>query len=128
MLKVSDIIYTELLPPSSSIDELKELIISKRRLEILNHFEAESDIREKMTVVIKFGNVVVEIIKEAIQGKHDLVMKAANGHITFKERLFGNIAVKLLRKCPYPVLVLKPSERASFQKILAAVDPACPAC
>lgn len=127
-LKIIDIFdkfdqYLELLPASSSINELKELIISERRLEILGHFEAEPDIREKMIVVFKFGNVVVEIIKEAIQGEHDLVMKAASGYKSFKDRLFGNIAVKLLRECPRPVLILKPSERRSFQKIFVAVDP-----
>ena len=127
-LKVIDVLdnfdqYLEVLPPSSSISDLKDLIISERRLEILGHFEADPDIRKKMTVVFKFGNVVVEIIREAILDEHDLVMKAASGHLTFKDRLFGNIALKLLRKCPCPVLVLKPSETTSFQKILAAVDP-----
>jgi universal stress protein E len=114
--------YLELLPPSSSFDELKEVIISERRLEILGHFEAYPDISSQMTVIFKFGNPVVEIIKEAIRGAHDLVIKAASGNKTFKDRLFGNIAVKLLRKCPCPVLIIKPSENASFQKILAPVD------
>ena len=66
---------------------------------------------------------MVEIIREAIGGQHDIVMKAASGNKTFKDRLFGNIAVKLLRECPCPVLIFKPSERKSFQKILVAVDP-----
>ena len=114
--------YLELLPPSSSIDELKEVIISERRLEILAHFEADPDISSQMTVIFKFGNPVVEIIKEAIRGTHDLVIKAASGNKTFKDHLFGNIAVKLLRKCPCPVLIIKPSEGVSFQKILAPVD------
>ena len=116
--------YLDLLPPSSSIDELKEVIISERRLEILGHFDADPDISSQMTVIFKFGNPVVEIIKEAIRGTHDLVIKAASGNKTFKDHLFGNIAVKLLRKCPCPVLVVKPSEEGvSFQKILASVDP-----
>jgi len=127
-LKVIDVFdnfdqYLELLPPSSSIDELKEVIISERRREIMGHFEAYPDIRDGMEVVFKFGNTVVEIIKEAIQGGHDLVVKAASGYKTFKDRLFGNVAVKLLRKCPCPVFIIKPSEKLSFQKILAAVDP-----
>ena len=115
--------YLDLLPPSSSIDELKEVIISERRLEILAHFEADPDISSQMNVIFKFGNPVVEIIKEAIRGTHDLVIKAASGNKTFKDHLFGNIAVKLLRKCPCPVLIIKPSEGVSFQKILAPVDP-----
>lgn len=127
-LKVIDVFdnfdqYLELLPPSSSIDELKEMLISERRQEIIGHFEAEPVIINQMTVIFKFGKPVVEIIKEAIRGRHDLVIKAASGKQTFKDRLFGNIAVKLLRKCPCPVLIIKPSEKVSFQKILAPVDP-----
>ena len=127
-LKIIDVFdnfdqYHELLPPSSSIDELKELIITERRQEIIGHFEDYPDIRSKMTVIFKFGNTVVEIIKEVIRGEHDLLIKAASGKQTFSDRLFGNIAVKLLRKCPCPVLIVKPSANASFQKILAPVDP-----
>lgn len=126
-LKIIDVFdnldpYLELLPPSSSIDELKELLIAERRMEIMRHFEGDSDISEQVTVIFKFGNPVVEIIKEAIQGGHDLAVKAASGRRTLKERLFGNIAVKLIRKCPCPVLIVKPSEAASFQKVLVPLD------
>ena len=81
-LKVIDVFdnfdqYLELLPPSSSIDELKEMLISERRQEIIGHFEAEPVIINQMTVIFKFGKPVVEIIKEAIRGRHDLVIKAA---------------------------------------------------
>ena len=128
MLKIIDVFdnfdqYLELLPPSSSINELKEVVISERRLEILSHFEKDLDVKSQITVIIKFGNTAIEIIKEAIRGGHDLVIKAASGNKTFKDYLFGNIAVKLLRKCPCPVLIVKPSEGESFQKILAPVDP-----
>ncbi|MGD2029383.1 MAG: universal stress protein, partial [Desulfobacterales bacterium] len=127
-LKIIDVFdnldqYGELLPTSSSIEELKEVIITERRQEIIGHFEAYPDIRSQMTIIFKFGNTVVEIIKEVLLGGHDLVIKAASGEKTFRDHLFGNIAVKLLRKCPCPVLIVKPSERLSFAKILAPVDP-----
>lgn len=127
-LKIIDVFdnfdqYHELLRPSSYIDELKEVIITERRQEIIGYFEAYPDIRSQMTIIFKFGNAVVEIIKEVIRGGHDLLIKAASGKQTFTDRLFGNIAFKLLRKCPCPVLIVKPSENASFHKILAPVDP-----
>ena len=45
-LKIIDVFenfdqYLELLPPSSSIEELKEVVIAERRQEIIGHFEAE---------------------------------------------------------------------------------------
>lgn len=115
--------YMELLPPSGSIDELKEVIIAERRTEIMAHFEPDPDFSAQVSIVFRFGNPAVEIIKEAVREGHDLVVKAATGNKTLTERLFGNVAVKLLRKCPCPVLIVKPSEALSFRKILAPADP-----
>jgi nucleotide-binding universal stress UspA family protein len=131
-LKIIDVFddfdqYNELLPPSGSIDELKEVIISERQQAIMEHFEAEPEVAGRISFVLKFGNPVVEIIREALRANHDLVIKAATGNKNLKDRLFGNIAVKLLRKCPVPVLILKPSDALSFHKILAPVDPEKPA-
>ncbi|MBW2408056.1 MAG: hypothetical protein JRF17_11845 [Deltaproteobacteria bacterium] len=48
-LKIIDVFdnfdqYLELLPPSSSINELKEVVISERRFEILSHFEKDMEV------------------------------------------------------------------------------------
>ena len=94
--------YLDLLPPSSSIDELKEVIISERRLEILGHFDADPDISSQMTVIFKFGNPVVEIIKEAIRGTHDLVIKAASGNKTFKGSSFWKYRCQAAAKMSMP--------------------------
>ena len=101
-LKIIDVFdnldqYYELLPPSISIDELKELIISERRQEIIGHFEAYPDIKGQMTVIFKFGNPVVEIIKEAIRGAHDLVIKAASGKQNLYRIVF--LEISLLSYC-----------------------------
>jgi len=130
-LKIIDVFedfdqYHELLPQTGSIDELKAVIISERRKEIMKHFDSHPEIADRISLVFKFGNSVVEIIREALRGEHDLVVKAATGKKNLKERLFGNIAVKLLRKCPIPVLILKQSDAVSLHKILAPVDPEKP--
>jgi nucleotide-binding universal stress UspA family protein len=40
-----------------------------------------------------------------------------------KGRLFGSTSLHLIRKCPCPVWVMKPTRRERFHRILAAVDP-----
>lgn len=40
-----------------------------------------------------------------------------------KERLFGSTSLHLMRKCPCPVWVMKPSRSPRYSRILAAVDP-----
>lgn len=37
-------------------------------------------------------------------------------------RLFVSEDMPLLRKCPCPVLLLKPSQTGSFKQVLAAID------
>ena len=130
-LKILDVFdnfeqYLELLPPSSSVDELKAVVTAERRHEILRHTDKYSDISDRISVSLRFGNPVVETIREAVRGDYDLVIKAASGKKTFKERLFGDVALKLLRKCPTPVLIVNPSKSGTFGNILAPVDPERP--
>jgi nucleotide-binding universal stress UspA family protein len=69
------------------------------------------------------GIVFIEVIKEVMQGGHDLVIKSAEGRGGLSGMLFGSVDLHLLRKCPCPVWIIKPSKRKHFARILAAVDP-----
>jgi len=73
------------------------------------------------TIVMPKGIAFIEIIKQAIQQKHDLVIKCAED-MDWMERMFGSEDMHLLRKCPCPVLMLKPGQKERFHKILATVD------
>ncbi len=99
---------------------------AERQREILNHIEKYPDISDRVSVSFRFGNPVVETIKEAVGGGFDLVIKAASGKKTLKERIFGDVALKLLRKCPLPVLIVNPLNREPFKNILTPVDPEQP--
>ena len=69
------------------------------------------------------GMPFLEIIREVIANKRDLVMMTAEGKGGLKERLFGSTSLHLMRKCPCPVWVMKPTRTKRFPRILAAVDP-----
>jgi nucleotide-binding universal stress UspA family protein len=70
------------------------------------------------------GTPFLEIIREVLRNEHDLVMITAEGRGGLKERLFGSTTMHLMRKCPCPVWVMKPSQSEQHTRILAAVDPA----
>ncbi|MBT8127044.1 MAG: universal stress protein [Gammaproteobacteria bacterium] len=72
---------------------------------------------------VPFGIAFIEVIKEVMQGGHDLVIKSAEGRGGLSGMLFGSVDLHLLRKCPCPVWIIKPSKRKHFARILAAVDP-----
>ena len=63
----------------------------------------------------------IEIVRSVIKDQHDLVVKCAND-VVWLDRLFGSDDMHLLRKCPCPVLMLKPDQNKVFRNILATVD------
>ena len=77
------------------------------------------DIRTRVVT----GKPFYEIIRAVLNGKHDLVILAAESPGGFRELLFGSTSMHLMRKCPCPVWVLKPGSSPAFTKILAAIDP-----
>lgn len=59
------------------------------------------------------GEPVPEINRQVLRNKHDLVIAGTRGLTGLRRTLFGNTALKLLRRCPCPVLVPKPMTFAS---------------
>ncbi len=77
------------------------------------------DISAKVLV----GKPFIEIIREVLRNKHDLVIKSAPAKTKGKASLFRSTDMQLMRACPCPVWLIKPSHRKKYARILAAVDP-----
>ncbi len=102
-------------PPVPIIEKpgqpLEQLISSLRQKEI----EVEANVLS--------GTPFLEIIRAVIRNRHDLVMIMAGGEGGLKEKLFGGTPMQLLRKCPCPVWVMKPTHPRPYRRILTTVDP-----
>ena len=102
--------------------ELVEIEVSER----LEHLEKVADAAEKKGLEIKksvlVGKPFLEIIRQVLLKKFDLVIKAAEPAGGLHGLAFGGTDMRLLRKCPCPVWIIKKSERENFRQILAAVD------
>jgi len=59
------------------------------------------------------GKGWLEIIRQVLRGKHDLVVVGKRDVTDLRRMLYGNTSMKLLRRCPCPVLVTKPLTFAS---------------
>lgn len=75
----------------------------------------------KVETEVFHGIAPIEAIREVLRNGHDLVMKTAEEEGL--ERLFGAADMRLLRKCPCPVWLVKPSRARRHARVLAAVDP-----
>ncbi|MBA56665.1 MAG: universal stress protein, UspA [Pseudomonadales bacterium] len=104
----------------SDIDQNLAEAISNKRNDIDGWVRKHSQIR-KPDVKIYSGIEFVEIIKHVIENQYDLVVKCADD-VDWLDRLFGSEDMHLLRKCPCPVLLLKPGQRTEFRNVLATVD------
>jgi nucleotide-binding universal stress UspA family protein len=77
------------------------------------------DVRSQVVTGIPF----LEIIRQVLRDKHDLVILASEGKGGINDRLFGATSMHLMRKCPCPVWVVKQAQTRPYARILAAVDP-----
>jgi universal stress protein E len=85
--------------------------------------ELVAPLRRKIDIEIEVltGIPFLEIIREVLRNRHDLIIKAADkdGLIS---RIFGSTDMHLLRKCPCPVWLHKHGHDKPYHRILAAVD------
>lgn len=112
-----------MLITSTRLADIQRLAVSERLKELKQHVKPILDKGIKYSVKVRVGTPFLEIIQEVLKNKHDLVMKTARGGSRLKEVIFGSTAMHLMRKCPCPVWVIKPSQQKKFAKIMAAVDP-----
>ena len=98
---------------------IREAIEDQRKKikEKLTNQNCEIDVKIDVLVGIKF----ITIIQSVIKNNYDLLIKCCDS-ADWINRLFGSDDVHLLRKCPCPVLMMKPDSDISFQNILATVD------
>jgi nucleotide-binding universal stress UspA family protein len=93
------------------LEELAALVRTARAPDV--------DIVPKLLV----GTPFIEIVREVIRGGYDLVLKDAQPPDGRTERVFSSLDLHLMRKCPAPLWVLKPGERARSCRIVATVNP-----
>ena len=75
----------------------------------------------KADIKILVGIPFIEIIRQVLLGKHDLLIKPTE--ISGRRfPLLGTTDKHLLRKCPCPIWLVKPTRRKKYSHILAAVD------
>lgn len=77
--------------------------------------------RIKIRTKVLTGTPFLEIICEVLRNGHDLVIKIPETQ-NWIDRLFGCSDMNLLRHCPCPVLIIKPTPLKSYPLILAPVD------
>lgn len=109
------------MPDGGPISGDLQAAMKADRLQILDSLTKPYRQRLHIEHKVLMGIGFLEIIRSVLRNGHDLVIKPAENP-NFLERLFGSDDMHLLRKCPCPVWLTKPLEKAKYNCILAAVD------
>lgn len=108
----------------SAIGALRRDLVAVRReeLESLKKDAIARAPKLRVFVKVETGGLARSVIRAVLVKGYDLVMKAPGGGGSRLKPLFGSSDQRLMRKCPCPVWIVKPSRKKYFRKILAAVD------
>lgn len=75
-----------------------------------------------LSTKVLVGKPFIEMIRQVLRDDHDLIIKCADKDGGFRDMLFSSTVMHLMRKCPCPVWVIKPTEHPEYRRILAAID------
>lgn len=105
-----------------SVSDLHQRLINERSAQLEAAIATLDNDALDVSSKVLIGEGFVEIIKEVLRNDHDLVVKAAERWAGISTTWFGSNDMHLMRKCPCPVWIIKPTRGHRYERILAAVD------
>ena len=102
--------------------EVLDVAIARKREWLENTVNSVATDGVSIDTQVLIGKPFIEIIRQVLRNNHDLVIKCADADSALREILFSSTDKHLMRKCPCPVWIIKPTERHNYHRILAAVD------
>lgn len=105
------------------LDELRRAIVEGLAENLARLVDPVRDTGVRVETKLLFGRAFLEIILQVLRAGHDLVMKTAGGRGGLRAALFGSTDMHLLRKCPCPVWMFKPTPWRGEGGVLAAINP-----
>ncbi len=106
-----------------SASEVRDRVTEQHLKELANLTAPIEEKGIQIRTKVLVGTPFIEIIREVLRNEHDLVIKSTHGKAGRKATLFRSTDMQLMRACPCPVWLVKPSHRKEYARILAAVDP-----
>ncbi len=105
-----------------SLGDLQQRLVSERSSQIEKILAAFGSDDLDVSSKVLLGGGFVEIVQEVLRNKHDLLIKAAESWADTNTTWFGSNDLHLIRKCPCPVWIVKPTRGRRYESVLAAVD------
>lgn len=104
-------------------DYVKELEIEHKSEQLRSLAEPLRERGLEVSTKVLMGKTSIEIMREVLLSQHDLVVRVTRGAHSRRSGFLGSTSMRLLRKCPCAVWLVKPHTAPRFLRVLAAVEP-----
>jgi universal stress protein E len=99
-----------------------ESLESEAQLVLDGLVQRAAELEIEADAIVTRGKAWVELIRQVITGRHDLLIAGTREQGAITRLLFGTTGLKLLRACPCPVWLVKPSEIPEVPVWVVATD------
>lgn len=126
VLGVVDEVSTNDVQLRPAINRIQQSMVDEREAELATlvaNIEQGQTSSVAVSVEVVAGKDYVAVIRQALEGSFDIIIKAANATSVLQQALFGGTDMRLIHSAPCPVMILKPSRRKRWRNLLVAVDP-----
>jgi nucleotide-binding universal stress UspA family protein len=107
----------------TGLDDLMEVLIGAAKLTVQG---AVNDLPESGVPVdtrVLSGHTAMEVTRSVLTDGYDLVVKGTGMSGKRRGPFLESVDMRLLRKCPCPVWLVKPGSHEKVTRVVAAVDP-----
>ncbi|QEF97766.1 Universal stress protein E [Stieleria maiorica] len=102
--------------------EIRETIIKEKRERLSALAESLRERGIDVEIDVLSGTTSTQVTSLVASGGHDLVVRTAKGRDSRRRGGVGTTAMRLLRECPCPVLLIAPNASANYAHVMACVD------
>jgi nucleotide-binding universal stress UspA family protein len=102
--------------------QLRDAMVEERLEALRALVKANAAASDEVETKVLIGRPFMEVIRDVIRFRRDLVIKSIGAAHSVGQRLFGGTDKKLLRKCPCPVWLIKSTKQQGYRQVLVALD------
>ncbi len=107
---------------TATTSDLLDTMVEQRREQLQTLVNSASASGLKFEIKVLIGKAFVQIIREVLRWQRDLVIKSIESTKGVEQHIFGSTDMKLLRKCPCPIWLIKSSQQQDYREILVGLD------
>lgn len=104
-------------------DRVQDALAEQKSRKIESIADSVRDRQIDVSTQLLFGRTSFALIHEVLRSGHDLVVRVTRGAHSRRTGFFGTTSMRLLRKCPCPVWLVRSDKPARFERVLVAIDP-----